>query len=89
MDGRQECRQLVRDGLLHLVTCEAARDENAIEKFIRIDVPHACKPGEGMHIEPVAAVHHGNGIAIRHCMRCHLERQLKDRVCAVQEKYLA
>jgi hypothetical protein len=44
MNGGKKCRQLVYDGLLHLIAGEAARDEDAAEKFIRINFPYACEP---------------------------------------------
>jgi hypothetical protein len=82
-------RQFMCNGLFHLITREAARDKNMIEKFIRVDLPRAGKPRKRVHIKPVAAVYHGNRISLNHRVRGHLKRQLKNRPLAVQQKNLA
>ena len=74
----------MRKCLLHLVTGESARNENAVEECIGIDFPHAGKPGKRMYIKPVAAIYHSNGFAARHRMGSHLERQLENGSLAVQ-----
>ena len=89
MDGCEKRRQLACDGLFHLVACEAARDEDTAEKFIRIDFPHACKTGKRMHVEPVASIHHSDRISVRHRVRCHLERDMEYRTVAVEQENLA
>jgi hypothetical protein len=89
MDGRKKRWQFVRNCLFHLITREAARDENMIEKFIRVDLPRAGKSRKRMHIETVAAVNHGNRISMNHRVRGHLERQLKNSPLTVQQKYFA
>ena len=89
MDGCEKRRQLACDGLFHLVACEAARDEDTAEKFIRIDFPRACKSGKSMHIEPVASIHHSNRVSVSHRARCHLERDMEYRTVAVEQEDLA
>ncbi len=89
MNGCKKCRQFVRNGLFHLITREAARDEYMIEKFVRVDLPRAGKSRKRVHIETVAAVYYGNRISMNHRVRGHLKRQLKNSPLAVQQKYLA
>jgi hypothetical protein len=89
MDGCKKRRQFVRNGLFHLITREAARDKNMIEKFVWINLPRASKSRKRVHIEPVAAVYNSNRISLNHCVRSHLKRQLKNSTLAVQQKHFA
>ena len=79
----------MRNRLFHLVAGEAARDEDTVEKFVRINFPRAGKPRKRVDVEPVAPVHHGYGISVSHRVRRHLKRQLKDRAFTVEQKHLA
>ena len=89
MNVGEKRRQFVRNGLFHLITREAARDENMIEKLVRVDLSRAGKSRKRVHIETIAAVHDSNRISLNHRVSRHLKRQLKNSPLPVQQKYLA
>jgi hypothetical protein len=75
----------VHDGLFHLVTGEAAGDENAVKKIVDIQFSFPRETGKEMNIEPVTAVHNGNGRTARHPVCRHSERKHKNRLVPVQK----
>jgi hypothetical protein len=83
MDFFEKRRQPVYQRLLHLVAGEAARNEDAVEKFGRVNPVLAGETGKCVYVEPVAAVHHNNRIAAHHGLGRHPERKMEDETVAV------
>jgi hypothetical protein len=75
----------VNDRLFHLVTGEAARNENTMEKIVDVQFPFPRKLGKEMNIEPVATVDDGNGRTASDAVCGHFQREQKYRLVAVQQ----
>lgn len=75
----------MHNGLFHLVTGKAARDENAMKKIVDVQFSFPCETGKKMHVKSIAAVHNGNGRTARHPVCRHSERKHKNRLIPVQE----
>ena len=87
MDRAEKRREPVNDRLFHLVTGEAARNENTMEKIVDVQFPFPRKLGKEMNIEPVATVDDGNGRTASDAVCGHFQREQKYRLVAVQKIY--
>ena len=75
----------MHNGLLHLIARKAARNKNAAEEIIDVQLALPCKLRKKMNIESVAAIDHSNRRALRQSVCRHLQREQKYRLVAIQE----
>lgn len=75
----------MHNGLFHLVTGKAARDENAMKKIVDVQFSFPRETGKKMHVKSIASVHNRNGRTARHSVCRHLQREQKYRLVAVQK----
>jgi len=82
-------REQVRNRLLHLITGKAAGDENPLEEFIGIVLRAPGEIDNRMHVEPVAAVCHGDAHAVTESGRGDRVGKVKRGIFAVKEVELS